>query len=47
MIMAREGGPRMNTSSARQNQGPKRWSVNWGSDLENSVEVDKNCRDVR
>ena len=47
MIMAREGGRRTNASSARQNQGPKRWSVNKGSNLRNSVEADKHCRDIR
>ena len=46
MIMARESGPRTNASSARQNQGPKRWSINKGSNPKNLVEADKHCRDV-
>ena len=44
VIMARESGPRTNASSARQNRGPKRWSINKGSDPENLVETDKHCR---
>ena len=47
MIMARESGPRTNASSARQNRGPKRWSINKGSDPKNLVEIDKHCKDVR
>ena len=47
MIMAREGGPRTHSSSARQNRGPKRWPINKGSNPGNSVEADKHCKDVR
>ena len=47
MIIARESGPRMNASSARQNRGPKRWSINKGSNPKNLVEADKHYRDVR
>ena len=45
--MAQEGGPRINASSARQSQGPKRWSVNKGNDPGNSVNVDMYYKEIR
>ena len=47
IIMAQEGGPRINASSADQCRGLKRLSVAQGDVPRSLVFVDKHCRDVR
>ena len=46
VIMAQEGGPRMNVSLANQSRGPKGWSVVQGNVLGNSVDIDKHYRNI-
>ena len=47
IIMAQEGGPRINASSTDQCRGPKRFSIAQGDVPGSLVGVDKHCRDVR
>ena len=46
VIMAQEGGPRMNVSLANQSRGPKGWSVVQGNVPGNSVDIDKHYRNI-
>ena len=46
IIMAQEGGPRINAFSANQCQGLKRLPVAQGDVPRSLVGVDKHCRDV-
>ena len=46
VIMAQEGGLRMNASSDNQSRGLKRWSAVQGNVLGSSVGMDKHCRNI-
>ena len=46
ITMAQEGEPRINTSSASQNWGQKRWSVVQSNVLGSSIGTDKHYRDI-
>ena len=46
VIMAQEGGPRMNASSDNQSRGLKRWSVVQGNVPGSSIGMDKHCRNI-
>ena len=46
VIMTQEGGSRINALLGSQSQGPKRWFVAQGNVPENSVFMDKRCRDI-
>ena len=46
VIMAQEGGQRMNVSLANQSRGPKGWSVVQGNVPGNSVDIDKHYRNI-
>ena len=47
IVIAPESVLRMKTSSARLGRGPGRWFDNKNDNLENSVGMDKHCRDIR
>ena len=47
ILMAPESVPRMKTSSAELGRGPGRWFDSKDDNPENSVGVDKHCRDIR
>ena len=47
VIIAPESVLRMKTSSARLGRGPGRWFDSKDDNSENSVGMDKHCRDIR
>ena len=46
VIMAQEGGPRINTSSANQGRGQKKWSTIQGNVPGSSIGMNRHCRNI-
>ena len=46
VIMAQEGGPRINTSLANQGRGQKNWSTIQGTVQGSSIGMNRHCRNI-